>query len=85
VVDYGPTGPRAEPQTLLEAEIAGGRARGVERLWLWCLPDSSMARAAPRLGFRRAPERDKPVTVDGLGGPRPAPPTHLTIADADDP
>jgi hypothetical protein len=85
VVDFAPPEAEAELETLLRAEVASGRARGTERLWVWCLPGSAMARTAARCGFQRAPERDKPATVDGLGQPLPPPPAHLTIADADDP
>jgi len=85
VVDFGPSAAEAELEALLRAEIADGRPRGVERLWVWCLPRSAMARAVERLHFRRAHERDMPVTADRLLEEPPARPAHLTIADADDP
>ena len=83
VVDFGPA--EAELTALLAAETRSARAHGVERLWVFCLPDSAMARAASGLGFTRVPGRDKPATIDPLGGELPPPPPHLTIADADDP
>lgn len=84
VVDFAPAA-EAALEALLRAELAAGRRRGVERLWVFCLPGSPMAHAAARLGFARVPERDKPVTVKPLQGEPPAVPAHLTIADADDP
>jgi len=85
VVDFGPRDTEADLAALLAAEAADGRARGVGRLWVFCLPGSAMARAAERLSFQRTPERDKLVTVDPLLEEPPAWPAHLTIADADDP
>ena len=85
VVDFGPAGAEAELAALLGDEVSQARGRGVERLWIFCLPGSAMARVAASLQFTRTPGRDKPATVDPLGGTPPLPPPHLTIADADDP
>lgn len=85
VVDFGPGGSEPGLAALLVAEIAGQKRARVRSLMIACLPDSTMARAARRTGFRRRPERDRKVTVKALAGGFPPVPSHLTLADADDP
>lgn len=85
VVDFGPAASATRLEQLLEAEIEHQKKAAAQRLVLSCLPDSAMARAVRRCGFRRGPERDRKVTVKALAESFPAVPSHLTLADADDP
>ncbi|HEX9637348.1 MAG TPA: GNAT family N-acetyltransferase [Acidobacteriota bacterium] len=85
VVDYGAAAGRASLARLLREEIAGQRVGSARRLTIACLPGSAMAGAAADAGLLRVPQRDRPVTVKPLAGSHPAVPSHLTLADADDP
>jgi len=85
VVDFGAAAGRASLARLLREEIAGQSRGSARRLTMACLPGSAMAGAAADAGLLRVPQRDRPVTVKPLAGSHPAVPSHLTLADADDP
>jgi hypothetical protein len=84
VCDYAPALDAGTLRILLEEELRM-RLPGRRRLIVHATPESAMAEACRAAGFRRAPQRDKPVTVKPLEGQAPSRPAHLTLADGDDP